>query len=156
MFNNQLSEFYFHKRDDLDPMVLADVEEIVCSMNKHAQALWERTHWVTMDIEADDKSAELHKYRAMRRAALIRQHNALIRKALANRNFPKSLLSEPGIWTVPDKACPYPYTPVVGETGRRSVDEEWLQYVPDDIKKDILTPAERSENSVHGISVVAR
>ncbi|POM72249.1 Hypothetical protein PHPALM_11067, partial [Phytophthora palmivora] len=46
MFNNRFSEFYFHKRDDLDSMVLADVEEIVRSMNKHAQAFWERTHWV--------------------------------------------------------------------------------------------------------------
>ncbi|POM75369.1 Hypothetical protein PHPALM_7539 [Phytophthora palmivora] len=107
MFNNRFSEFYFHKRDDLDPMVLANVEEIVHSMRKHAQAYWERTPWVTMDDEADDKSAELHKYRAMRRAVLVRQHNALVRKALANRDFPKSLLSEPGIWTVPDKACPW-------------------------------------------------
>ncbi|POM76925.1 Hypothetical protein PHPALM_5785 [Phytophthora palmivora] len=127
-----------------------------------------------MDVEADDKSAELHKCPAMRRAALIRQHNALIRKALANRDFPKSLLSEPGIWTVPDKACPWIWQdPRVTELGGPkclsletqlgdldaveparmqwttvSVDEEWLQYVPDDIKKDILTPAERSENPI--------
>ncbi|POM65085.1 Hypothetical protein PHPALM_19268, partial [Phytophthora palmivora] len=71
MFNNRFSEFYFHKRDELEPMVLADVEEIVRSMKKHAQAFWERTHWVTMGVEADDKSAELHKFRAIRRAALI-------------------------------------------------------------------------------------
>ncbi|POM65117.1 Hypothetical protein PHPALM_19224 [Phytophthora palmivora] len=118
MFNNRFSEFYFHKRDELEPMVLADVEEIVRSMKKHAQAFWERTHWVTMDVEADAKSAELHKYRAIRRAALIRQHNALIRKALANKDFPESLLSEPGIWTVPDKACPWIWQdPRVAELG---------------------------------------
>ncbi|POM72583.1 Hypothetical protein PHPALM_10674, partial [Phytophthora palmivora] len=35
MFNNRFSEFYFHKRDELDPMVLANVEEIVHSMKKH-------------------------------------------------------------------------------------------------------------------------
>ncbi|POM79329.1 Hypothetical protein PHPALM_3038 [Phytophthora palmivora] len=126
-------------------MVMADVEEIVHSMRKHAQAFRERTHWVIMDVEADDKSAELHKYRAMRRAALVCQHNALIRKALANRDFPKSLLSEPGIWTVPDKACPWIWQ---DPRATVSVDEEWLQYVPDDIKKDILTPAERSENPI--------
>ncbi|POM63537.1 Hypothetical protein PHPALM_21044 [Phytophthora palmivora] len=174
MFDNRFSEFYFHKRDELGPMVLADVEDIVHSMKKHAQAFWERTHWVTVDVEADDKSAELHKYRAMRWAALIRQHNALIRRALANRDFPESLLSEPGIWTVPDKACPWIWQdPRVAELGGPkclsletqlgdldaveparmqwatvNVDEVWLQYVPDDIKKDILVPTERSENPV--------
>ncbi|POM66006.1 LOW QUALITY PROTEIN: Hypothetical protein PHPALM_18201 [Phytophthora palmivora] len=174
MFNNRFSEFYFHKRDELEPMVLADVENIVHSMKKHAQAYWERTHWVTMNAETYDKSAELHKYRAMRRAALIRQHNALIRKVLANKDFPESLLSEPGIWTVPDKACPWIWQdPRVAELGGPkclsletqlgdldaveparmqwatvNVDEEWLQYVPDDIKTNILTPAERSENPI--------
>ncbi|POM61363.1 hypothetical protein PHPALM_29631, partial [Phytophthora palmivora] len=118
MFSNRFSEFYFHIRGELEPMVLADVEEIVRSMKKHAQAFWERTHRVTMDVEADGKSAELHKYRAIRRAALIRQHNALIRKALANKDFPASLLSEPGIWTVPDKACPWIWQdPRVAELG---------------------------------------
>ncbi|POM67597.1 Hypothetical protein PHPALM_16372 [Phytophthora palmivora] len=151
MFNNRFSEFYFHKRDDLDPMVLADVEEIVRSMNKHAQAFWERTHWVTMDVEADDKSAELHKCRAMRRAALVRQHNALIRKALANRNFPKSVteLGGPKCLSLETQLGDLDaIEPARVQWATVSVDEEWLQYVPDDIKKDILTPAERSENPV--------
>ncbi|KAK1947616.1 hypothetical protein P3T76_001626 [Phytophthora citrophthora] len=174
MFDNRFSEFYFHKRDELGPMVLADVEEIIRSMKKHAQAFWERTHWVTMDTEADDKSAELHKYRAMRRAAMIRQHNALIRKVLGHKDFPESLLSEPGIWAVPDKACPWIWQdPRVAELGGPkclsletqlgdldaieparmqwttvNVDEEWLQYVSDDIKRDHLTPTERSENPI--------
>ncbi|POM68814.1 LOW QUALITY PROTEIN: Hypothetical protein PHPALM_14974 [Phytophthora palmivora] len=174
MFDNRFSEFYFHKRDELGPMVMADVEDIVYSMKKHAQAFWERTHWVTVDVEADEKSAELHKYRAMSRAALIRQHNALIRRVLAHRDFPEPLLSEPGIWTVPDKACPWIWQdPRVAELGGPkclsletqlgdldaveparmqwdtvNVDEGWLQYVPADIKKDILTPTERPENPV--------
>ncbi|POM76915.1 LOW QUALITY PROTEIN: Hypothetical protein PHPALM_5796, partial [Phytophthora palmivora] len=98
MFNNRFSEFYFHKCDELEPMVLADVEEIVRSMKKHAQAFWERTHWVTMDVEADDKSAaaELNLAMAFDTAA------AEPKEARAC-----SLLSEPGIWTVPDKACPW-------------------------------------------------
>ncbi|POM76258.1 Hypothetical protein PHPALM_6525 [Phytophthora palmivora] len=150
MFDNRFSEFYFQKCNKLGPMVLADVEDIVRSMKKHTQAFWERTHWVTMD------------------------HNALIRKVLAHRNFPESLLSEPGIWTVPDKACPWIWQdPRVAELGGPkcltlktqlgdldvveparmqwatvNVDEGWLPYVPDDIKQDIPTPTERSENPV--------
>ncbi|KAL3663789.1 hypothetical protein V7S43_011203 [Phytophthora oleae] len=130
-----------------------------------------------MDPKADEKSTELYKYRGMRRSALIWPYNALIRKVTGHKDFPESLLHEPGIWTMSDKCCPWIWQdPRVAELGGPkclslqhqlddidaaelarmqwasvNVDEELLQLVPNDIKKPALTPAERSENpsSVH-------
>ncbi|POM76889.1 Chromodomain containing hypothetical protein, partial [Phytophthora palmivora] len=39
-------------------------------------------------------------------------------------------------------------TETANESMEITIEDEWLQNVPDDIKKDILTPAERSENPI--------
>ncbi|KAK1940649.1 hypothetical protein P3T76_008100 [Phytophthora citrophthora] len=44
MYLNRRTELYFHRREDLSPMVQADIEELASLMNKYAQALWEHTH----------------------------------------------------------------------------------------------------------------
>ncbi|KAL3658267.1 hypothetical protein V7S43_016656 [Phytophthora oleae] len=171
MFQDRRTEFYFHKRDDLCPLVLADLDELIGSMKKHAQAIWERTQWVTMDADADLESGELSKDRGMRRSSLIRQHNALVRKVAAHKHFSDSLFHEPGIWTVPYKCCPWIWQdsraaelggppcssleqqlndvdttePARTQWSTMPSDDSWMEYVPDDLKKNALTPAERSK-----------
>ncbi|KAK1940759.1 hypothetical protein P3T76_007465 [Phytophthora citrophthora] len=105
MYLNRRTELYFHRREDLCPMVLADIEELASLMNKHAQALWERTHWVTMDPDPDLRSGEQYKECDLRRVSLLRQYRAAVTKRLGHKDFPETLLFEPGIWKIPYKYC---------------------------------------------------
>ncbi|KAL3656207.1 hypothetical protein V7S43_018959 [Phytophthora oleae] len=173
MFQSRIQELYFHERDNLDPMVLSYPDDLVDCMKENAQAFWERTHWVTMDPEADDKSAELYKERNLRRNALVRQYRRLLRKVQKYKAFPSSLLSEPGIWVIPEKCCPWIWQdPRVTKLGgpkcsslKRQLetvdltepartqwstvdsDEVWMEFVPEDVKSTPLNPSERSVNS---------
>ncbi|KAK1928480.1 hypothetical protein P3T76_016045 [Phytophthora citrophthora] len=105
MYLSRRTELYFHRREDVCPMVLADIEELASLMNKHTQALWERMHWVTMDPDADLKSGEQYKERGLRRLSLC--YRAAVTKVLGHKDFPETLMFELGNWKIPDKYCPW-------------------------------------------------
>ncbi|POM61737.1 hypothetical protein PHPALM_29210 [Phytophthora palmivora] len=51
MLQGRIRVFYFHERDMLYAKALKLVEDIVDVMHKHAQAIWERGHWVPIPTE---------------------------------------------------------------------------------------------------------
>ncbi|POM57965.1 Hypothetical protein PHPALM_37454, partial [Phytophthora palmivora] len=116
MLQGRIRVFYFHERDMLYAKALKRVEDIVDAMHKHAQAIWERGHWVPVPTEEKAEIA-MESQRKSRRNALRRAF-----KTLLDRSH-----DTPGFLTAID-------------------DEEWLQYVPDNVKRHIKPVAIRKLN----------
>ncbi|POM70129.1 Hypothetical protein PHPALM_13481 [Phytophthora palmivora] len=155
MRQGRIRVFYFHERD----MFAKLVEDIVDVMHKHAQAIWERGHWVPIPTE-EKADIVLESQRHSRH----RSHDT--------PGFLPSLWNEPGLWQFPDKCCywiwEYPRAEKLGGPTCENLDlqlatldmreparvqwstviddEEWLQYVPSNVKRHIKPVAIRKLN----------
>ncbi|EGZ20564.1 hypothetical protein PHYSODRAFT_259380 [Phytophthora sojae] len=96
--------FYFHERSLLTAKALKLVEDIVDAMRKHAQAIWERGHWVPIPTEAT-ADIRMESQRKARRNALRGAFKTLMERSHNTPGFIPSLLHEPGLWKIPDKCC---------------------------------------------------
>ncbi|KAG1699598.1 hypothetical protein DVH05_013007 [Phytophthora capsici] len=174
MFQNRIQDLHFHKRNSLSSAARELVDSFVTCMHKHAQAFWERTHWVTIDVDADARSADLYSQRAARRNALLRQYRKLVKESQACKTFPETLFYEPGIWTLSDKLCPWiwqdPHVADLGGPDPLDLDEQleelddeepartqwataladsvWMKFVPDSLKQEAIPSAKRGSNPV--------
>ncbi|KAG1697433.1 hypothetical protein DVH05_016307 [Phytophthora capsici] len=174
MFQNRKQKFYLHRRCTLNSATLELVDAFVDCMHKHAQAFWERTHWVTIDVDADAQSAGIYNQRALRRNALLRKYRKLVKKSQACRDFPETLFYEPGIWTLSDKLCPWiwqdPHVADLSGPDPLNLDEQleelddeepartqwataladsaWMKFLPHSVKQEAISPSERSANPV--------
>ncbi|POM71379.1 Hypothetical protein PHPALM_12065, partial [Phytophthora palmivora] len=163
--------FYFHERDMLYAKALKLVKDIVDVMYKHAQAIWERGHWVPIPTE-EKADIVLESQRKSRRNALRRAFKTLLDRSHDTPGFLPSLWNEPGLWQFPDKCCYWIWEgPRAEELGGPSCknldlqlatldmreparvhwstaidDEEWLQFVPDNVRHHIKPGAIRKLN----------
>ncbi|POM73308.1 Hypothetical protein PHPALM_9854 [Phytophthora palmivora] len=77
MLQGRIRVFYFHERDMLYAKTLKLVEDIVDVMHKHAQAIWERGHWVPIPTE-EKADIVLESQRKSRRNALRRAFKTVL------------------------------------------------------------------------------
>ncbi|POM57601.1 Hypothetical protein PHPALM_37863 [Phytophthora palmivora] len=171
MLQGRIRVFYFHERDMLYAKALKLVEDIVDVMYKHAQAIWERGHWVPIPTE-ERADIVLESQRKSRRNALCRAFKTLLDRSHDTPGFLPSLWNEPGLWQFPDKCCYWiwedPRAEELGGPTCESLDlqlatldmrkparvqwstaiddEEWLQYVPSNVKRHIKPVAIRKLN----------
>ncbi|EGZ13456.1 hypothetical protein PHYSODRAFT_513453 [Phytophthora sojae] len=153
MLQGRFRVFYFHERELLSAKALKLMEDVVDVMHKHAQANWERGHW-------------------SRRNALRRAHKTLVERSRNTPGFIPSLWHEPGLWKFPDKCCYWIWEdprakklggaeckdldvqlatldirePARVQWNTAADDDEWLQYVPNNIKRHIKRLAIRKLN----------
>ncbi|POM57556.1 Hypothetical protein PHPALM_37912 [Phytophthora palmivora] len=170
MLQGRIRVFYFHEHDMLYAKALKLVEDIVDVMHKHAQAIWERGHWVPIPTE-EKADIVLESQRKSRRNALRRAFKTLLDRSHDTPGFLPSLWNEPGLWQFPDKCCYWIWEdPRAAELGgpacesldlqlatldmreparvqwSTAIDEEWLQYVPNNVKRHVKPVAIRKLN----------
>ncbi|POM75042.1 Hypothetical protein PHPALM_7903 [Phytophthora palmivora] len=164
MLQGRIRVFYFHERDMLYAKALKLVEDIVDVMHKHAQAIWERGHWVPIPTE-ERADIVLESQRKSRRNALRRAFKTLLDRSHDTPGFLPSLWNEPGLWQFPDKCCYWIWEdpraeelggPASSDSGYAGTcsspmgtaidDEEWLQYVPSNVKRHVKPVAIRKLN----------
>ncbi|POM73631.1 Hypothetical protein PHPALM_9505 [Phytophthora palmivora] len=171
MLQGRIRVFYFYERDMLYAKALKLVEDIVDVMHKHAQAIWERGHWVPIPTE-ERADIILESQRKSRRNALRRAFKTLLDRSHDTPGFLPSLWNEPGLWQFPDKCCYWiwedPRAEELGGPACESLDlqlatldmreparvqwstviddEEWLQYVPSNVKRHVKPVAIRKLN----------
>ncbi|POM81150.1 LOW QUALITY PROTEIN: Hypothetical protein PHPALM_919 [Phytophthora palmivora] len=104
MLQGRIRVFYFHERDMLYVKALKLVEDIVDAMHKHAQAIWERGHWVPIPTE-EKADIVLESQRKSRRNALCRAFKTVLDRSHDTPGYLPSLWNEPGLWQFPDKCC---------------------------------------------------
>ncbi|POM67676.1 Hypothetical protein PHPALM_16280 [Phytophthora palmivora] len=131
-------------------------------MHKHAQAIWERGHWVPIPTE-ERADIVLESQRKSRRNALRRAFKTLLDRSHDTPGFLPSLWNEPGLWQFPDKCCYWIWEdpraeelggPTSSDSGHAGTcsspmvidDEEWLQYVPSNVKRHVKPVAIRKLN----------
>ncbi|POM63190.1 hypothetical protein PHPALM_27540 [Phytophthora palmivora] len=170
MLQGRIRVFYFHERDMLYAKALKLVEDIVDVMHKHALAIWERGHWVP--IPTEERADIVESQRKSRRNALRRAFKTLLDRSHDTPGFLPSLWNEPGLWQFPDKCCYWiwedPRAEELGGPACESLDlqlatldmreparvqwstviddEEWLQYVPSNVKHHVKPVAIRKLN----------
>ncbi|POM61173.1 LOW QUALITY PROTEIN: hypothetical protein PHPALM_29851 [Phytophthora palmivora] len=158
MLQGRIRVFYFHERDMLYAKALKLVEDI-------------RGHWVPIPTE-EKADIILESQRKSRRNALRRAFKTLLDRSHDTPGFLPSLWNEPGLWQFPDNCCYWIWEdPRAEELGgptcenldlqlatldmRESArvqwsnvidDEEWLQYVPSNVKRHIKPVAIRKLN----------
>ncbi|POM77076.1 Hypothetical protein PHPALM_5597 [Phytophthora palmivora] len=158
MLQGRIRVFYFHERDMLYAKALKLVEDIVDAMHKHTQA--------------KRSDSVLDSYRKSRRNALRRAFKTLLDRSHDTPGFLPSLWNEPGLWQFPDKCCYWiwedPRAEELGGPTCESLDlqlatldmreparvqwstviddEEWLQYVPSNVKRHVKPVAIRKLN----------
>ncbi|POM59372.1 hypothetical protein PHPALM_31908 [Phytophthora palmivora] len=171
MLQGRIRVFYYHERDMLYAKALKLVEDIVDVMHKHAQAIWERGHWVPIPTE-EKADIVLESQRKSRRNALRRAFKTLLDRSHDTPGFLPSLWNEPGLWQFPDKCCYWIWEgpraeelegpacerldlqlatldmrePARVQWSTVIDDEEWLQYVPSNVKRHVKPVAIRKLN----------
>ncbi|EGZ05010.1 hypothetical protein PHYSODRAFT_342736 [Phytophthora sojae] len=171
MLQGRFRVFYFHERELLSAKALKLLEVVVDAMHKHAQAIWERGHWVPIPTE-EQADATMDSQRKSRRNALRRAYKALVERSHNTPGFIPSLWHEPSLWKFPDKCCYWiwgdPRAKKLGGAKCKDLDvqlatldirepsrvqwntaaddDEWLQYVPNNIKRHIKPLAIRKLN----------
>ncbi|OWY99566.1 hypothetical protein PHMEG_00029410, partial [Phytophthora megakarya] len=79
-------------------------------MRVNAKTWWTILHWLTIsflgrDAADEDASRDLYEERRRDVKRLRAQYEALLKRLFAIPGFPKTLLYEPGLWTLPVCAC---------------------------------------------------
>ncbi|OWY98280.1 hypothetical protein PHMEG_00030985 [Phytophthora megakarya] len=110
MFHYRATVFYFHEVRDLNSETLDGVKDYVDFMRVNAKPWWAILHWLTISFlgrnTADaDASRDLYEERRRDVKRLRAQYEALLKRLFAIPGFPKTLLYEPGLWTLPVCAC---------------------------------------------------
>ncbi|EGZ25940.1 hypothetical protein PHYSODRAFT_326895 [Phytophthora sojae] len=171
MLQGRFRVFYFHERELLSAKALKLMEDVVDAMHKHAQAIWERGHWVPIPTE-EQADATMESQRKSRRNALRRAYKTLVERSRNTPGFIPSLWHEPSLWKFPDKCCYWVWEdprakklggakckdldvqlatldirePARVQWNTTTDDDEWLQNVPNDIKRHIKPLAIRKLN----------
>ncbi|OWY99576.1 hypothetical protein PHMEG_00029400, partial [Phytophthora megakarya] len=110
MFHYRVTVFYFHEVRDLNSETLDGVKDYVDFMHVNAKPWWAILHWLTIsflgrDAADADASRDLYEERRRDVKRLRAQDEALLKRLFAIPGFPKTLLYEPGLWTLPVCAC---------------------------------------------------
>ncbi|EGZ27928.1 hypothetical protein PHYSODRAFT_258254 [Phytophthora sojae] len=161
----------YQERELLSAKALKLMEDVVDVMHKHAQAIWERRHWVPIPTD-EQADATMESQRKSRRNALRRVYKTLVERSRNTPGFIPSLWHEPGLWKFPDKCCYWiwedPRAKKLGGAKCKDLDvklatldireparvqwntaadgDKWLQYVPNDTKRHIKPLAIRRLN----------
>ncbi|POM77271.1 Hypothetical protein PHPALM_5371 [Phytophthora palmivora] len=138
MLQGRIRVFYFHERDMLYAKALKLVEDIV-----------------DVKIKMIVLSIVLESQRKSRRNALRRAFKTLLDRSHDTPGFLPSLWNEPGLWQFPDKAEEFGgptcesldlqlatldmREPARVQWSTAIDDEEWLQYVPNNVKRHVKT-----------------
>ncbi|OWZ04494.1 hypothetical protein PHMEG_00023593 [Phytophthora megakarya] len=98
--------FYFREVRDLNAETLDGIKDYVDFMRVNAKTWWEILHWLTISFlsrDATDTDASRDLYAERRRDVkrLWVQYEALLKRLFAIAGFPKTLLYEPCLWTLP-------------------------------------------------------
>ncbi|OWZ04778.1 hypothetical protein PHMEG_00023266 [Phytophthora megakarya] len=110
MFHDRIIVFYFHEVRGLNSEALDGIKNCVDFMRVNAKTWWAILHWLTISFlsrDAADTDASRALYDERRRDVkrLRVQYEALLKRLFAIPGFPKTLLYEPGLWTLPVCAC---------------------------------------------------
>ncbi|OWY96197.1 hypothetical protein PHMEG_00033598 [Phytophthora megakarya] len=110
MFHFRVTVFYFHEVRDLNSETLDGIKDYVDFMRINAKTWWVILHWLTIsflrrDAADTDASRDLYEERRRDVKRLRAQYEALLKRLFAIPGFPKTLLYEPGLWTLPVCAC---------------------------------------------------
>ncbi|OWZ01705.1 hypothetical protein PHMEG_00026855 [Phytophthora megakarya] len=110
MFYYCVTVFYFDEVRDLNSETLDGIKEYVNFMRINTNAWWAILHWLTVSFlgrDVADADASRDLYEGCRRYVkrLRAQYEALLKRLFAIPAFPKTLLYEPGLWTLPVCAC---------------------------------------------------
>ncbi|OWY97796.1 hypothetical protein PHMEG_00031585, partial [Phytophthora megakarya] len=103
MFYFGVTVFYFHEVRDLNSETLDGIKDYVDFMRINAKTWWAILHWLTIWVETLPTRMLLERRRDVKR--LRAQYEALLKRRFAIPGFPKTLLYEPGLWTLPVCAC---------------------------------------------------
>ncbi|OWZ01674.1 hypothetical protein PHMEG_00026892 [Phytophthora megakarya] len=95
MFYYRVTVFYFHEVRDLNSETLDGIKDYVDFMRINAKTWWPILHWLTISFLGRDAAD----------ADASPQYEALLKRLFAIPGFPKTLLYEPGLWTLPVYAC---------------------------------------------------
>ncbi|EGZ25712.1 hypothetical protein PHYSODRAFT_326700 [Phytophthora sojae] len=150
MLQGRFRVFYFHERELLSAKALKLMEDVVDIMHKHAQAIWERGHWVPIPTE-EQADATMESQRKSRRNALRRSYKTLVERS---RNTPGFI---PSLWAKKlggakckdldvQLATLDIREPARVQWNTAADDDKWLQYVPNIIKRHIKPLAIRKLN----------
>ncbi|OWY95139.1 hypothetical protein PHMEG_00034937 [Phytophthora megakarya] len=101
---------YFHEVHDLNSGTLNGIKDYVDFMRINAKTWWVILHWLTISFlsrDAADEDASRDLYEEGRRNVkrLRARYEALLKRLFAIPGFPKTLLYEPGMWTLPVCVC---------------------------------------------------
>ncbi|OWZ10256.1 hypothetical protein PHMEG_00016925 [Phytophthora megakarya] len=111
--NDRIIVFYFHEVRDLNSETLDGIKDYVDFMRVNAKTWWAILHWLTItflerdaaDTDASHASRDLYDERRRDVKRHQAQYEALLNRLFAITGFPKTLLYEPGLWTLPVCAC---------------------------------------------------
>ncbi|OWY92324.1 hypothetical protein PHMEG_00038727, partial [Phytophthora megakarya] len=106
MFYFRVTVFYFHEVRDLNSETLDGIKDYVDFMRINAKTWWAILHWLTIsflgrDAADTDASRDLYEERRRNVKRLRAQYEALLKRLFAIPGFPKTLVYEPGLWTLP-------------------------------------------------------
>ncbi|OWZ08590.1 hypothetical protein PHMEG_00018836 [Phytophthora megakarya] len=102
--------FYFREVRDLNSETLDGIKDYVDFMRVNAKTWWAILHWLTIsflarDAADTDASRDLYDERRRDVKRIRALYEALLKRLFAIAGFPKTLLYEPGLWTLPVRAC---------------------------------------------------
>ncbi|EGZ19613.1 hypothetical protein PHYSODRAFT_327811 [Phytophthora sojae] len=103
-YDGRFRVFYFHERELLSAKALRLMVDVVDAVYKHAQAIWERGHWVPIPTE-EQADTTMESQRKSRQNALRRAYKTLVERSRNTPGFIPSLWHEPGLWKFPDMCC---------------------------------------------------
>ncbi|RLN75105.1 hypothetical protein BBJ28_00016411 [Nothophytophthora sp. Chile5] len=172
MYDDRVTELYFHRRLDLTAEVLRGLRRYVDFMRVEARKFWEIQHWVTIDDERDDVSNALYFDRKSRRDRFVREFAQAKTRLERVRGFKSSLWEEPGLWVPPRYVCHWIWRdphfsdvrsslesqleeldrvePIRTQWATRNTDADFLQHVAPSVRSHALTPTERARNLILG------
>ncbi|OWY92976.1 hypothetical protein PHMEG_00037787 [Phytophthora megakarya] len=106
MFHDRIIVFYFPEVRDLNSETLDGIKDYVDFMRVNAKTWWAILHWLTISFLArhaadTDASRDLYDERRRDVKRLRAQYEALLKRLFAIAGFPKTLVYEPGLWTLP-------------------------------------------------------
>ncbi|POM76436.1 Hypothetical protein PHPALM_6321, partial [Phytophthora palmivora] len=140
-WNRSHPGFYFHKRDILYAKALKLVEDIVDVMHKQAQAIWERGHWVPIPTE---EKADIVFDSQRNRASGNFQTNAAT--GFGRIPGPRSSGGPPCKNLDLQLATLDMREPARVQWSTAIDDEEWLQFVSDNVKRHVKPGSIRKLN----------
>ncbi|OWZ17071.1 hypothetical protein PHMEG_0009041 [Phytophthora megakarya] len=110
MFYYRVTVFYFHEVHDWNSEMLDGIKNYVDFMRVNAKTWWTILHWLTIsfvsrDAAGTDAFRDLYDERRRDVKRLRAQYEALLKRLFEIAGFPKTLLYEPGLWTLPVCGC---------------------------------------------------